>query len=71
MVSSTLLDVEGIFQRFNLDPVCGFVTNIDRAHKRLSKTFAMWEHIGTDLQALTTSGKLRDLVERVLLSPVD
>ena len=65
MVSSTLLDVEGIFQRFKLDPICGFVTNMDRAHKRLPKVYAVWEHSRTDLQALMTSGKLRGLVERV------
>ena len=65
MASATPVDVDALFQQFRLDPTYGFVTHADRAHKRLPKAFSLWDHLGTDLPALSTSGKLRVLVDKV------
>lgn len=57
--------VEEIFKKFQLDPVYGFVSSIDRSKVRLPEKYQPWEDIAADLPALATSGKLRQRVDNV------
>lgn len=62
---NTLIDAEAIFERFALDRAYGFVTCINRAQLRLPAAFELWEEMGMDLLALSTSGNLRDIVDHM------
>jgi hypothetical protein len=59
------IDAGEVFRRFELDPVYGFVACLKRAELKLPATFQVWEDISKDLPALTSSGKLRNMVDNV------
>jgi hypothetical protein len=65
MVSGVHFDFQEIFNRFELDPVYGFVTCLERADRKLPAKFAAWEDIVANLTALATSGRLRGIIEQV------
>lgn len=61
------MDVSAIFERFELDPQYGFVTDIQkRANQVLPTEFSPWEQMVADLPALTATGRIRLLVDAVL-----
>ncbi|PJF18473.1 Indoleamine 2,3-dioxygenase domain-containing protein [Paramicrosporidium saccamoebae] len=61
--SEMYINAGEVFQRFELDPVYGFVSCLKRAELKLPPAFSAWEDIAKDLSALTSSGKLRGIID--------
>lgn len=69
--SRTLMPVscgrhESIFDRFELDRSYGFLTNVAQRTIPLPCEFQIWEDLGSDLPALTATGRIRPLVDSVM-----
>lgn len=59
-------NIEAFYEQFRLDPEYGFVSGSrERGNYRLPAQYGEWERIAEQLLALSTTGQLRPLIEKV------